>query len=163
MLDTSSDTASLPTMARFMRIMTAEVRSFYAMARPHQMWVPRLFAVVPDGVVVMSCPDYDADDRDRIYNDLRLKLRLMEADCYVLAAEGWIGCAGSALRPSQQPARREVIVLSAANRLGATQGAAYEFMRDWSTGAVKELAELPSGRELDRADLRASPVNLRPR
>ncbi|WP_457091135.1 hypothetical protein [Microvirga sp. P5_D2] len=128
--------------------MTAEVRSFYATARPHQVWVPRLFAVVPVGVVVMSCPDDDADDRETIYDDLRLKLRLLEADCYVLAAEAWMGNAGSALRPSQQPARREVMILSAADRRGATQGAAYELMRDWSTGGVKELAELPSGKEL---------------
>jgi hypothetical protein len=148
MLDTSFDTASLPTMADLMRIMTAEVRSFYATARPHQVWVPRLFAVVPVGVIVMSSPDYDADDRDRIYSDLRLKLRLLEADCYVLAAEAWMGSAGSALRPSQHPARREVMILSAADRRGATQSAAYELMRDWSTGAVKELAELPSGKEL---------------
>jgi hypothetical protein len=117
-------------MAELMRIMTAEVRSFYAIAHRHQMWVPRLFAVAPIGVVVLSCPDYDADDRDRIYRDLRLKLSLIEADCYVLAAEAWIGSAGSALRPSQQPSRREVMVLSAADRHGATQSAAYELMRD---------------------------------
>jgi hypothetical protein len=135
-------------MADLMRIMTAEVRSFYATALPHQVWVPRLFAVVPVGVVVMLCPDHDADDRDRIYGDLRFKLRLMEADCYVLAAEAWVGSAGSALRPSQQPARREVMMLSAADRCGATRSAAYELMRDWSTGTVKELAELPSGRTL---------------
>jgi hypothetical protein len=147
MLDTSSDASCLPTMADLMRIMTTEVRSFYAMARPHQMWVPRLFAVVPGGVVVLSCPDYDADDRDRIYDDLRFKLRLLEADCYVLAAEAWMGKAGSTLRPSQYPARREIVMLSAADRRGATQSAAYELMRDWSTGAVKELAELPSGKE----------------
>jgi hypothetical protein len=147
MLDTSFNASCLPTMADLMRIMTAEVRSFYAMARPHQMWVPRLFAVVPVGVVVLSCPDYDADDRDRIYDDLRLKLRLLEADCYVLAAEAWMGKAGSTLRPSQQPTRREVMILSAADRHGATQSAAYELIRGWSTGAVKELAELPSGKE----------------
>jgi hypothetical protein len=148
MLDTSFDTSSVPTMADLMRIMTAELRSFYATARPHQVWVPRLFAVVPVGVVVMSCPDYDADDRDRIHDDLRLKLRLLEADCYVLAAEAWMGNAGSALRPSLQPTRREVMILSAADRRGATQSAAYELVRDWATGAVKELAELPSGRTL---------------
>lgn len=148
MLDKGSDASCLPTMAELMRIMTAEVRSFYAMARPQQVWVPRLFAVVPVGVVVMSCPNHDADDRERIYSDLRLKLRLLEAESYVLAAEAWMGSAGSALLPSQQPARREVMVLSAADRHGATQGAAYELMRDWSTGTVNELAELPSGREL---------------
>ncbi|WP_457090579.1 hypothetical protein [Microvirga sp. P5_D2] len=104
--------------------MTAEVRSFYATARPHQKWVPRLFAVVPVGVVVLSCPDYDADDRDRIYDDLWLKLRLLEAESYVLAAEAWMGSVGSALRLSQQPACREVMILSAADRRGATQSAA---------------------------------------
>jgi hypothetical protein len=108
------------------------------------MWVPTAFAAVPDGVVVMTCPGCDADDRDWIYNDLPLMLKFMEADCYVLAAEGWIGWAGSPLRPSQHPARREVILLSAANLRGATQGAAYELVRDWSTGAVKELANLSS-------------------
>lgn len=148
MLDTSFKTSSLPTMADLMRMMTAEMRSFYATARPHQVWTPRLFAVVPVGVVVMSCPDHDANDQDRIYSDLRLKLRLIETECYVLAVEAWMGSAGSALRPSQQPARREVMILSAADRRGATQSAAYELMRDWSTGTVSELAELPSGREL---------------
>jgi hypothetical protein len=148
MLDTSFETASLPTMADLMRIMTAEVRAFYAMARPHQVWVPRLFALVPIGVVVMECPHYDTGDRDRIYGDLQLKLRLLEADCYVLAVEAWMGSAGSALRPSQQPARREIVMLSAADRRGATQSAAYELMRDWSTGVVNELAELPSGKEM---------------
>jgi hypothetical protein len=145
MLNAKSGTSSLPTIDDLMKIATAEVRSFYATARPSQMWGPTVIAGVPDGVVVMMCPGYDADDRGWIYNDLPRMLKLMEADCYVLAAEGWVGCAGSPLRPSQHPARREVIVLSAADRLGATQGAAYELVRDWSTGAVKELAELPSG------------------
>lgn len=148
MLDTSFDTTTAPTMADLMRIMTAEARSFYATVRPHQVWVPRLFAVVPVGVVAMSCPDRDANDRDRIYADLRLKLRLMEARCYVLAAEAWMGSTGSALRLSHQPSRREVMILRAADWRGATQSAAYELMRDWSTGTVKELAELPSGKEL---------------
>jgi hypothetical protein len=132
-------------MADLMRVTIAEVRSFYAMARPHQMWLPRLTAVTPFGVVVMECSDYDADDRDRIFGDLRLKLHLMGADCYVLAAEGWVAGAGSTLCLGQQPACREVMMLGGADRRGARQNAAYELVRDWSTGAVKELVELPSG------------------
>jgi hypothetical protein len=127
-------------MARLVDRMSRQAQSFFQEAPAGEMWTPRLLASTPSGVMELECPNYHAELRDSIFANLRLQLRLLEAECYVLAAEAWLDTSSSELRPSLLPTRREVLLLSGADQQGNTWGASYELIRDVSTGRVTKLA-----------------------
>jgi hypothetical protein len=70
-----------------------------------------------------------AEAKDQLYASLREFLRDHGVVRYAHISESWIGSAGHAGRPSQDPDRREAVVIVMADRLGHRQCAIAEIKR----------------------------------
>jgi hypothetical protein len=108
----------LPTLPELLNMMIEAVESFWETAAAGDSWTTRLLAGTDFGLVWFECPLDNRPQQAAVLADQRFKLRCLGAQSYVLAAEVWCGAPDHPLAPSEQPDRREGMLVCAMSNDG---------------------------------------------
>jgi hypothetical protein len=132
----------LPTLPELLDMMIETVEGFWVTAEASDSWTTQLLASTPVGLVSFACPLDDRAQQAAVLAHQRFKLRCLGAQSYVLAAEVWVGAPDHPLAPSEQPDRREGMLVCAVSKEGECVSVTLELVRDES-GRIMRLVRMP--------------------